>query len=88
MRKTDEDKKRYFRTGDRVYRQNGRWFFTTREDDHGPYPTREAAELDLSRYVDEMEHFEDVKEDLDTPVQPQQPADDLRILDRDEDLPS
>lgn len=35
-----------------------------------------------------MEHFEDVKGDLDTPVEPEQPADDLRMLGRDEDLPS
>ncbi len=88
MRKSDQDQKPHFRTGDRVYCQNGQWFFTTREDDHGPYPTREAAELNLSRYVSEMEHFDDVKGDLDAPADVEQQASDLRILDHDEDLSS
>ena len=59
MRKSDKQEKQFFRAGDRVYCQNGQWFFTTREEDHGPFPTREAAELNLSRYVIEMEHFDD-----------------------------
>jgi hypothetical protein len=59
MRKTDNQEKQYFRAGARVYCQNGEWFFTTREEDHGPFPTRQAAELNLTRYVTEMEHFDD-----------------------------
>ncbi len=62
MRNSDEDDLTFFRSRDRVFCQNGSWFFQTREDDHGPFPTREAAELDLKRYVDEMAFFDGVKD--------------------------
>jgi hypothetical protein len=59
MRKSDFKDSTYFRSRDRVFCQNGKWFYQTREDDHGPFPTREAAEVDLQRYVDEMAFFDD-----------------------------
>ena len=59
MRKSDNKDSTYFRSRDRVFCQNGRWFFQTREDDHGPFPTREAAEVNLQRYVDEMAFFDE-----------------------------
>jgi len=62
MRKSDLQDSTYFRSRDRVFCQNGRWFYQTREDDHGPFPTREAAELDLQRYVDEMDFFNGVRD--------------------------
>ncbi len=58
MRKCDSTDSTFFRSGDRVFSQNGKWFFQTREDDHGPFPTREAAEVSLQRYVDEMAFFD------------------------------
>ncbi len=58
MRSKDTGKTTHFRSGDRVFCQNGDWFYQTREDDHGPFPTREAAEFDLRRYVDEMNFFD------------------------------
>ena len=54
MRKDDAGTGQYFRSSDRIFCTNGEWFFETREDDHGPYPTREAAEYELSLYVKEM----------------------------------
>ena len=45
-----------------------------------------SRDAELRRVLER--HLEDVKEDLDTTVQPEQPTDDLRVLDRDEDLPS
>lgn len=63
MRKSDGQQSTYFRSRDRVFCQNGGWFYQTREDDHGPFPTREAAELDLKRYVDEMSFFDGVRKD-------------------------
>ncbi len=60
MRKQDTDNSTHFRAGDRVFCQNGKWFFQTREDDHGPFPSREAAEKELDRYTEEMTYFEDV----------------------------
>jgi hypothetical protein len=59
MRKSDANDSTFFRSRDRVFCQNGKWFYQTREDDHGPFPTREAAEVDLQRYVDEMAFFDD-----------------------------
>ena len=58
MRKADQNDSTYFRSRDRVFCQNGKWFYQTREDDHGPFPTRQAAEVDLQRYVDEMAFFD------------------------------
>lgn len=62
MRKSDADNVTYFRSGNRIFCLNGNWYFQTREDDHGPFPTREAAELNLQRYVDEMSFFDDVQQ--------------------------
>ena len=59
MRGNDTEQGTHFRSGDRVFCQNGKWFFQTREDDHGPFPTREAAAADLQRYVDEMNFFDE-----------------------------
>ncbi len=61
MRKSDDDIATYFRSGDRVFCLNGKWYYQTRENDHGPFPTREAAQIDLQRYVDEMSFFDDVR---------------------------
>ena len=66
MRNSDEDDLTFFRSRDRVFCQNGSWFFQTREDDHGPFPTREAAELELKRYVGEMAFFDGVKKGVAT----------------------
>ena len=62
MRKSDSNESTYFRYRDRVFCQNGKWFYQTREDDHGPFPTREAAEVDLQRYVDEMAFFDEARD--------------------------
>ena len=62
MRKSDANDSTYFRSRDRVFCQNGKWFYQTREDDHGPFPTRQAAEVDLQRYVDEMAFFDDASD--------------------------
>ncbi len=61
MRKSDSQDSTFFRSRDRVFCQNGGWFYQTREDDHGPFPTREAAERDLKRYVEEMDFFDGVR---------------------------
>ena len=63
MRKSDSNDSTYFRSTDRVFCQNGKWFYQTREDDHGPVPTREAAQADLQRYVDEMAFFDEAHGD-------------------------
>lgn len=61
MRESDSTDQTYFRSGDRVFCLNGKWFYQTREVDHGPFATREAAERDLQRYVDEMCFFDSVR---------------------------
>lgn len=71
MRKSDATDSTYFRSRDRVFCQNGKWFFQTREDDHGPFPTREAAEVNLQRYVDEMAFFETAHDGTPATEQPQ-----------------
>lgn len=63
MRKTDTRESTYFRSTDRVYCVNGKWFFTTREVDHGPFPSEQSARVELQRYVDEMRFFDEIGPD-------------------------
>jgi len=62
MRKRDKENRdaTWFRSPERVFCLNGAWYYQTREDDHGPFPTRAAAERDLARYVEEMQFLENV----------------------------
>ena len=48
----------FFRVSSRVFCLNGEWYFQTRETDHGPFTRREAAELALDRYANEMQDME------------------------------
>ena len=54
MRKDDHDDGPHFRSSERLFCTNGEWFFESRENDHGPYETREEAKTELSRYVRKM----------------------------------
>lgn len=91
MRKSDHNDGTYFRAGDRVFCLNGNWYFQTREDDHGPFATREAAELDMQRYVDEMRFFDGVQDGVTSSLGPvsesgqSQDLDfaDLKLVDKD-----
>ncbi|NOX51266.1 MAG: hypothetical protein GXP16_12145 [Gammaproteobacteria bacterium] len=56
MRKNDENSNvRPFRTGDRYFYAEGRWWYTTREGDEGPFVTRESAEAHLRGYIGAQE---------------------------------
>ena len=43
--------KRFFRSGDRLINLNGAWYFATREGDHGPFESREAAQAALESFT-------------------------------------
>ena len=55
MRRTDSKDitRSYFRTQDRLFALNGKWFFTTREGEIGPFHSRETAIREVKRYVQE-----------------------------------
>lgn len=55
MREDDDTNngRTYFRASDRVFRVDDGWFYATREGDMGPHPSRDAAALDLKRYLSE-----------------------------------
>ncbi len=55
MRKTDPQDKHFFRASERLFCMNGEWYFQTREQDHGPFTRREAAEAAMSQYATEMD---------------------------------
>ncbi|MCZ6640320.1 MAG: DUF6316 family protein [Gammaproteobacteria bacterium] len=80
MRKDDVTQSTRFRSAERVFCMNGKWFFQTREQDHGPYPSQGAAETELKRYVSEMDFFSEVKR-ADEPA-PESP--DWQLTDFDE----
>lgn len=67
MRRTDPENstRRYFRAQDRVFTQNGQWFFTAREGEIGPFHSRETAIKEVTRYVQErsdLERFQQARE--------------------------
>lgn len=65
MRKSDETaKKHYFRAGDRYFRIEDKWFYTTREGDEGPFASREQAQAHLKMFV----AMQELTEDKDTNV--------------------
>ena len=55
MRDSDTDSKvRPFRAGNRYFCQNGKWWFSTREGEEGPFESREQAERGMARFVDSV----------------------------------
>ena len=83
MRKNDHNDSMYFRSGDRVFCLNGKWYYQTRESDHGPFYSREAAELDMQRYVDEMRFFDGANPDRDPATVKKQDFADFQLIDKD-----
>lgn len=87
MRESDHNDGTYFRSGDRVFCLNGKWYYQTREDDHGPFATREAAEVDMQRYVDEMRFFHGVQDGSGPVTETGEPQDtdfpELTLVDKD-----
>ena len=60
-RRTDSIRKTYCRTPERIVCCERNWYFQTRQGNHGPYDTREEAELCLERYVETMGFVEENK---------------------------
>ena len=85
MRKKDSSRSTYFRSGDRVFCLNGDWFYQTREDDHGPFTSREAAELDMKRYIEEMSFFDGITPGVPSkaPANAKSESTDLSLIDKD-----
>jgi hypothetical protein len=49
-RQDDKDDRTYFRS-DRIFYINGKWYFSSREGEIGPYATREEADRMLQRFI-------------------------------------
>jgi len=64
MRKSDRENKVHYRTADRLFCQDGRWYFQTREDHRGPFRSREEAETELKLYVDTLEFINENESSL------------------------
>ena len=58
----DQSNLRHFRTAERYFCQNGQWWYSTREGEEGPFPSREAAEFAMQRYVDSVNAMRGYKE--------------------------
>ncbi len=54
MRKDDSQNRTYHRAGDRVFELSGGWWFSTREEDCGPYSSEEEAQAKLAEYVEQL----------------------------------
>lgn len=53
MKRKDDQKDRTFFRSDRFFFMNGKWYFSSREGDMGPFATRDNAERMLVRFVNE-----------------------------------
>jgi hypothetical protein len=51
-RKDDKSTRTYFRS-DRIFFMNGKWYFSSREGEQGPFASREYAEKMLARFITE-----------------------------------
>ncbi len=62
MRRNDNELRPHFRTASRFYQQDGAWFYSTREGDHGPFSSREDAEADARLYAGLHSHLQRPKQ--------------------------
>lgn len=62
MRNSDTTPGTHFRAESRFYQQDGRWFYSTREGEHGPFDSRQDAEADAGLYAGLHAHLEQVRE--------------------------
>lgn len=53
MRKSDpsDSTRSFFRTNDRFFQVNGRWYFSAREGEIGPFRSREQARREAEAYI-------------------------------------
>ncbi|MCP5178563.1 MAG: DUF6316 family protein [Pseudomonadales bacterium] len=54
VRQSDDKKKRYFRSDDRVFRQGDGWYYSAREGDRGPFANEHVARAELERFIQEQ----------------------------------
>ena len=59
MRKTDLKNLTHRRSGQRVIRHNGEWYYRTREGRRGPFKTEAALRADLLAFVGTMEYIQE-----------------------------
>ncbi|MEM6708210.1 MAG: DUF6316 family protein [Pseudomonadota bacterium] len=86
MRKDDKQLRHYYRSEDRLFKSNGAWFYETREQDCGPFTTREEALRDLERFVETHEYFTAHSErtDDDRSERASERSSELRLIDPSE----
>lgn len=65
MRETDDynPKRLFFRSGDRFACHDGKWWFSERGGEQGPFESRESAELALKRLIDGADLLDKMQED-------------------------
>jgi hypothetical protein len=62
MRSSDSRPGTHFRAGSRFYQENGLWFYSTREGEHGPFSSKEDAEADARLYAGLHSHIAQIKD--------------------------
>ena len=65
MRKSDENSRKYFRAGTRIFRVEQQWFFTTREGEEGPFSSELDAKARLKEFLNLQKAKDEHKETLD-----------------------
>ena len=54
MRKDDSQNRTHCRAKDRVFHQDGAWWFSTRDENSGPFASEEGAQASLVKYVEQL----------------------------------
>lgn len=70
VRQNDKQERTYFRS-ERLVSMNGQWYFSTREGEQGPFPSKGAAERGLARFINEtveLDGFQRSRRDQPAPM--------------------
>lgn len=86
MRNSDEQSSvRHFRAENRFFRVENQWFYSTREGQEGPFPSKEAAQRHLRSFLDLQQLKKDAGEKVEKMREEHVPVD-HSIWDRQIDI--
>ena len=54
MRQDDADRDKVWFRAARIFHAESEWYVGTREGNLGPFPDRQAADIELQRYIGEL----------------------------------
>ena len=62
MRQGDSQRRPFFRSDSRIFKQNGSWWVATREGDQGPFQSQRLALEEAARYAQWCESWDELQQ--------------------------